>query len=446
MSPAPARHKTRQHPLSDTIEAVSAQGAEPPPAPERPARDASYLRLLAVLLGAATFFEGYDTGVAAIIIPDLAKAFHASTATIGRAASLVNLGAVASLGFIALADRLGRRPLLIATTLAYAVFTGLTATAHSLLAFAAIQFVARMFLVTELALAITIATEEIPAERRGRFIGSLSALGALGLITVAVLYRFVAHSALGWRALYLIGTVPLLAVLPLRFKLRESRRWLEAKARGTGLRRAPVRRLLAGTFRNRLLAVCGLLFAFNFAVLSGSAYWTLYARNERGLPANTANTLLAAAVVLGLPGYLVAGRLQDRWGRKPAGLLFMSVGMLAGIAAFNVHGPVLLLVTLSLAVFFGLGATPIMGALASELFPTEVRATSVALSRSIFGTLGSSVGLLVVGLLAAHHALIGNVGGSVSIAALALIPAMVLLLRLPETAGRELEDIAPGTG
>lgn len=435
----------RSPPWSDTIEAVSAQGAEPPAASDRPAADASYLRILAVLLGTATFFEGYDTGIAAIIIPDLAKAFHASTATIGRAAALVNLGAVASLGFIALADRIGRRPLLIITTLAYALFTGLTATAHSLLAFAAIQFVARMFLVTELALAITIATEEIPAERRGRFIGSLSALGALGLITVAALYRLLAHSALGWRGLYLIGTVPLLAVLPLRFKLRESRRWLEARAQGSRLQRAPIRSLLAGRFRARLLAVCGLLFAFNFAVLSGSAYWTLFARNERGLPANSANAVLAAAVVLGLPGYLVAGRLQDRWGRRPAGLLFLSLGMLSGIAAFNVHGRVLLLASLSLAVFFGLGATPIMGALASELFPTQVRATSVALSRSIFGTLGSSAGLLAVGLLAARHGLIGSVGGSVSIAALALIPAMVLLVRLPETAGRELEDIAAGT-
>jgi hypothetical protein len=50
-----------------------------------------------------------------------------------------------------------------------------------------------------------------------------------------------------------------------------------------------------------------------------------------------------------------------------------------------------------------------------------------------------------VGLLAARHGMIGSIGGSVSIAALALIPAMVLLLRLPETAGRELEDIASGT-
>jgi putative MFS transporter len=407
--------------------------------------DRSYLRLLTVLLGTATFFEGYDTGIAAIIIPDLAKTFHATTATIGRAASVVNLGALAALGVIALGDRIGRRPLLIATTLLYATLTGLTATAHSLVAFALIQVFARIFLVSELAVAITIATEEFPAERRGRLLGSLSALGAVGLITVAVLYHFFARTSLGWRWLYLVGAVPLLAVAPLRLKLRESRRWTEAKAAGRRLRGASIRSLVAGPYRGRLTLVSALLFLYNFAVLSGSAYWTLFARNERGLPAGTANTFLAAAVVLGIPGYLVAGRLQDRWGRRRTGSLFLSVGMVAGIAAFQVHGRALMLGALALGVFFGLGATSVMNALSSELFPTDVRATSVAVARSVFGTLGASAGLLTVGLLADHNGLIGTVGNSVSLAALALLPAVLLLWRLPETAGRELEEITRAT-
>src|SRR5207302_1460897 len=78
-------------------------------------------------------------------------------------------------------------------------FTALTASAHSVAGFAAIQFVARTFLVAELAIAITMATEEFPADRRGRIVGTLSALGAVGLITVAVAYRLLAHTALGWR-------------------------------------------------------------------------------------------------------------------------------------------------------------------------------------------------------------------------------------------------------
>lgn len=395
-----------------------------------------------VLLGTATFFEGYDTGIAAIIIPDLANSFHATTATIGRAASVVNLGALVALVVIAAGDRFGRRPLLITTTLAYALFTGLTAAAGSLVVFAVIQFFARVFLVAELAIAITIATEEFPVERRGRFLGSLSALGAVGLIAVAVLYRFVSHSPLGWRWLYVIGTVPLLAVAPLRLKLRESRRFLEARARGLRLRRASARELVAGPYRSRLLLVSAVLFLYNFATISGSAYWTYFARHERHLTANRANAFLALAVVLGIPGYLLAGRLQDRWGRRRTGALFLAVGMAAGIAAFEVQGQALMLATLALAVFFGLGATSVMNALSSELFPTAQRATSIAVARSVSGTAGASLGLLAVGLVSAGAGLIGTVSNSVAIAALALLPAIVLVWRLPETAGRELEEIA----
>ena len=126
--------------------------------------------------------------------------------------------------------------------------------------------------------------------------------GAFGLIAVVVAYRFVAHTSLGWRGLYLLGAIPLVVAAPLRTRLRESRRWLAAKARGERLHGIPVRRVLAGAYRGRLLTVSGLLYFFNFAVLSGAAYWTLFARNERGLPANTANAFLAAAVVMGLPG------------------------------------------------------------------------------------------------------------------------------------------------
>src|SRR2546421_431266 len=277
------------HPARGTIAAVSDQAPAPP-------ADRSYLRLLMVLLGTATFFEGYDTGIAAVVIPDLA----------------------------------------------------------------------RDFLVSELAVAITIATEEFPADRRGRIIGSLSLLGAFGLIAVVVAYRFVAHTSLGWRGLYLLGAIPLVAVAPLRTRLRESRRWLEAKARGERLRRTPVRLVLAGAYRQRLLLLNGMLFCFNFAVLSGAAYWTLFTRNERGLPANTANGFLAAAVVVGLPGYVLAGWLQDRWGRRRTGTLFMLTGTGFGIAAFQVHGHVPMLAALAGAVFFGLGGTPVINAMSSE--------------------------------------------------------------------------------
>src|SRR5260370_10946839 len=188
-------------PARGTIAAVSDQASARPV-------DRSSPRLLMVPLGPATFFEGYDTGIAAVVIPDLARDFHVSNDLLGSPVSIVNLGALFALFVIAIGDRAGRRPLLIATTLLYALFTGLTAAAHSVATFTAIQFLARMFLVSELAVAITIATEEFPADRRGRVIGSPSLLGAFRLIAAGVAHPLLAPTPLRLRGAYPPRAIP----------------------------------------------------------------------------------------------------------------------------------------------------------------------------------------------------------------------------------------------
>lgn len=413
--------------------------------PSAPEREAPYLRLLLVLLGSATFFEGYDAAISAIVLPDLAQSFGASTAALGTAIFVVGIGAFGALGITALADRIGRRPLLISTTLLYALFTGLTATADTVLAFAGYQFLARMFLISELATAITMVTEEFPAERRGRAVGILTALGALGLVAVAILYRFLAGTPEGWRTLYLVGLAPLLLVALLRTKLRETRRFAESRELGTRVRRAPLRTILSGPYRAQLLQVSLVFFLTHLAVLSAATWWTWYARNERGFGADTVSTYLSTAYLLGLTGYLVAGWLQDRIGRRPTGTIFMLAGMVAGVVMFQAQDRPVIFAAMTLSVFFGLGTSPVVSALASEIFPTEIRATAVAFARSLFGTAGGVLGPLAVGYMADERiGLVGRVGDSVSLLLLAFLPAIAILRLLPETAGRDLESIAAG--
>ena len=67
-------------------------------------------------------------------------------------------------------------------------------------------------------------------------------------------------------------------------------------------------------------------------------------------------------------------------------------------------------------------------------------------ARSFFGTLGASAGLFLVPRLAAQRGLIGSYGNALALASLALVPAVILLNRLPETSGRELEELAIDPG
>ena len=419
-------------------------------------RDSSYLRLLLVVLGTATFFEGYDSAISAVVLQDLARSFEVpldETARITGPIIPVGLGAFGALLVTMLGDRIGRRPLLIGTTFAYALFTGLTATAQSLLTFVVFQFFARSFLLAEYATAITIVTEEFPAARRGRALGILTALGALGLPIVAVLNLWVGRSPEGWRVLFLLGLIPLVIVGFLRMKLKETSRWLESRASSTGpraSRRDRIQRLIALAHPATLLKVGSLYFFSHFALLAGATWWPFYAGVQLRFSDGNIAILLGIAYPLGITGYYLAGRLQDRYGRRRTGALFLVLGMVFGISVFQLNSVVWMFPAMILAVFFGFGMNPVLAAVASELFPTSIRATAVGVVRSVFGTIGGILGPVTVGLLADPNLIapllpgwpvLGDLGGSISLAILANIPALWLLMSLPETAGRELESI-----
>jgi MFS transporter, putative metabolite:H+ symporter len=421
-------------------ESVQTAGGPPPGTPSSGSRpDSAYLRLLLFLLGTATFFEGYDSAIAGIVLNDLRQDFHATTGTLSWVVLVVGSGAFLSLFVTALGDRIGRRPLLIGTTLGYALFTGLTATATSAWIFVVYQFLARAFLIGELGVALTMVAEEFPPERRGRAVALLTAFGGFGLVAVAVLYRF---AALGWRGLYLVGVVPLLLVGLLRFKLRETGAWLEARREGIVSERVPFRDVLAGPHRREMILVSAAAFFIHFAMIAATYWFVLFAQQERGLSRGDVSTYVAIGFPLGIAGYFVAGWLSDRFGRRRTGVAFMLAGVVCGIALYQTTNRSQMFVSLVLSVFFGVGITPILGAVITELFPTEIRATAVALARSVFGTLGATVGPFVAGQLAdPRHGVVGSLGDGVSLVILAYLPAALLLWRLPETMGRDLTHL-----
>jgi putative MFS transporter len=100
---------------------------------------------------------------------------------------------------------------------------------------------------------------------------------------------------------------------------------------------------------------------------------------------------------------------------------------------------------LMLAVFFGLGISPVMSAFATELFPTEIRGQAAAWIRNIFEIAGYVFGPALVGILGDHTSgAIGNIGDTVTVLMIMQIPALYLVWRfMPETKGKELDETAP---
>jgi MFS family permease len=148
------------------------------------------------------------------------------------------------------------------------------------------------------------------------------------------------------------------------------------------------------------------------------------------------------AITLGVPGLfgiLLGGRLAETRGRRPVAALALVVGTLLQGVFFLGSGPALWLAS-STAVIAAAVSGVALGTLGPELFPTEVRSTSSAMLL-VLGVLGSVVGLVVAGNLSDP---LGGLGRSIAVCGVAALLAAVLVVpRLPESRGRVLDELSP---
>lgn len=408
--------------------------------------DDKYLRRLLILLVSAAFFEGYDSSILALLLSDIQSTFRVSEAVLGVTRIPIELGLFAAFFITRLSDRFGRKPLLLWSVVGYTTFTALTAFSWNIWSFAFFQFGARVFLGAEYAVGVTMIVEEFPAHRRGRALGTLLAWAALGTIAVALLLGVgLQEGPLEWRAFYLVGLVPLVLLAFFRRGLRETTRFEEEKARraaGESLDEAPFLEPWEPQHRRNLVAV-GIIHLLRSVPLFGStAWWAFYAERERGFSSVEVALYIISAYGLGCVGYYICGRLMERIGRKPTAMLYSVGGTAFAILLFQSSGKVVSFVALMLAVFFGLGISPVMSAFATELFPTRIRAQAAAWIRNWFEIAGYVFGPALVGILGDHSTgAIGNIGDTVSLMMFLWLPGIYLIWRyLPEMKGKELDD------
>jgi putative MFS transporter len=411
-------------------------------------RDDAYLRLLLVLLISAAFFEGYDSSILSLLLPNIQSTFHVSEAVLGLTRIPIELGLFVAFFVTRLSDRIGRRPLLLWSVVGYTAFTALTALSWNIWSFAFFQFGSRIFLGAEYAVGITMIVEEFPAARRGRALGTLLTFSALGTIVVGALLGIgLQEGPLEWRTFYLIGLLPLVALSFYRRRLRETRRFIEEKARreaGEQIEEVPFLEPWKPEHRRNLVLV-GLIHMLRSIPLFGStAWWAFYAERERGFTAAEVAVYIIVAYGIGCVGYYVCGRAMERFGRRPTAMVYFAGGIIFSIVLFQVSGKVISFFGLMAAVFFGLGMGPVMSSFATELFPTHIRGQAAAWIRNWFEIAGYVFGPALVGILGDHATgAIGNIGDTVTLLMVLQVPTLWLVWRyMPETRGLELEDIA----
>lgn len=404
--------------------------------PDSPTPLTSYQKWLFFFLSVATFFEGYDLFALAQILPNLRADMGLTPAHAGILVAVTNIGTVLAYLLVNRADRWGRRKVMTITIAGYTLFSLLTAFSPNVWMFAFFQLCARIFLIGEYAVAMVYAAEEYPADRRGMVIGVIQGCASLGAIVCAGVVPLLLQTSLGWRSVYLVGTVPLVIIAIVRRNLRETERF--ARQAEAGIVPAPsFTRIFHTPYRKRVLQLA-LIWGLTYVCTQNAVtFWKEFAMAERGMSDAQVGATLSFASIVSMPLVFLAGKLLDLIGRRLGAVVIFTVTALGVLGSYTLSAPSALTCAVVLGIFGTSAVLPVLNTFTAELFPTELRSEAYAWANNLLGRIGYLFSPLLVGLAA------GTFGWGPTVAATAIFPLLalgVIWAVLPETAGRELEE------
>jgi putative MFS transporter len=407
--------------------------------PELPQRQWHVLGLMI----AASFFNTYDMQVFGLALKQIQEGLALDEGQLGFLGSAIYAGVIPGVLLALAADTWGRRRVLLITITGYTLFTGLTAFSPNDWSFLVCQFFARAFGAAEMVLAMVVVAEEIDKEHRGWALGVFGALALMGGGLALMLFAFIDRLPMGWRAMYLVGFVPLLIIAYMRRRLPETEQFERYDATRERPKLTDSLRPLVSLVRvypARFASIGSVRFLNAFATQAGGLFLPKFLQDEHSW---NPERFAMAGVVLGflsLCAMPLLGRLGDRLGRKPVSIVLMAVLPLSVVALYNTAGLLLIpLFWFAMNISDG-GADLNVSTFSKELFPTSYRSTASS-ARQLVGQLGGSLGLVLESVL---YGVVGSHALAISIIALpALLMPVIVAFGIPETSGRPLEEISP---
>ncbi len=368
--------------------------------------------------------DGFDTAAIGFIAPAL-RAQWGVTPT--QLAPLFGAGLfglmVGAFIFGPLADKFGRKPVLIATTVFFGLATLASALATSVEALVALRFVTGLGLGGAMPAAITLTSEFCPEQRRSSLVTIMFCGFTIGSASAGLAASHVV-SAYGWQGLLLLGGVmPLVLTILLVTVLPESIRYLVLKHADPQRIRALLKRVtgedlpedatFTGTikpsaspvpdlFRNGLATGTLLIwvtFFMSLLVFYLLSSWLPLLITTAGFSMANASLMAATLAAGGTVGAIVIGRFMDRFDpHRVLAVAYLVAGLFVILLGATVSTPWLLVASIFGAGFGVAGAQVGVNALAAAYYPTAIRATGVSWANAI-GRTGSVLGSMVGGFL-----------------------------------------------
>jgi putative MFS transporter len=390
----------------------------------------------------AGYFDNYDTALLSLALQQIQRGLRIAEARLGETLSLIRLGYLLSLALSPLADVFGRRQLLLYTIVGYTIFTGMSAVAPNIGSFVAAQFAARAFSGAEATISLVILAEEVDAAVRGWALGMQGALSISGYGLAAIVFAMIGIIPFGWRGLYALALFPLALIIPLRRMLPESRRFERVHQTQTIRPNvfAPLQALLK-SYPRRLFSIFAVVFIGSMAGGAVGFFVPKYLQEVHHWSPARVSSLYVFGGALGIIGNIAAGRISDRFGRRITGPLFIALETALAYQLYAMRTGVVVILWIGWLFCDQAGAT-VATVYSAELFPTAFRSAAAgALYVARYG--GGALGLLGEGLL---YGVTGSHWAAIRFLTLCwLLSAILMYLLFPETARRELEEIAPPT-
>ncbi|MBV8098825.1 MAG: MFS transporter [Verrucomicrobia bacterium] len=350
--------------------------------------------------------DAFDYFILIFVFPDIGQTFGVEHTPVTYAVWLtLAMRPVGAFLFGILADRFGRRPILMLDIICYSVLGFASGFVTSL---AMLYFVRALFGIAmggEWGVGASLTMETIPPSARGLISGFLQAGYPSGYLLASIVYALV-FDHIGWRGMFMIGALPALLVLFVRFGVDESPAWLERKPNAKQIVLSVTRHLPLFIF------VVLLMTAFNFYSHGTQDSYPAFLKLQHKFNSQIVGTITAIASIGAILGGIVFGQISQQIGRRKTIVIAALVSILViPIWAFS-QSPMTLAVGAFIMQFLVQGAWGVIPAHLNELSPAEVRGTFPGFAYQL-GNFFAAANLTIQAMLADHFG--GNYGISMAI-------------------------------
>lgn len=375
--------------------------------------------------------EGLDIQAAGIAAAGIRESFGLNSSQLGVFFSAGILGLLpGALVGGRLADRIGRKKVLILSTAIFAVFTLCTVWVNSFNSLLAVRFLAGAGLGAAMPILITLASEAVTPQNRGRAVG----LMYCGMPVGAAILSLIATTEFGsdWKNIfYLGGLLPIIVIPIMMWLLPESKEFLKAQDK-TATQAQPQASFkdLFNTENRLRTCLIWVSYFFTLMVVYIMLSWLPSLFTELGFTRQEGATAQFYFMVSATIGTIILGMLTDRW-KKAYVILLMYGGILAGLFALNAANALTQMYLASALVgAFVIGCQGVLYAFGGIVYPTEVRATGVGVASAV-GRVGAMLGPAIAGqLLVAGFGAAGVISAAIPCIVISAIFMLILVKRM----------------